>query len=395
MAKRKPIKVHVVKYPDEKNLVLRYVDPVTGRQKRRSAGTKNPKEAERAAERWQTELSKGKFKPPEDLTWQEFRDRFEDQSLDGKSSGYFAVFHSAFKRFEEATEIQMLRDVPDLMDTFELALRRSSLSVNTVRTYLKHFRTAVEWAVEKGYLAESPKKTRLPDAIDEMKGRPLSDDEFQTILAAVPSVVGVEQSNDWKLYLQGLWLSGLRRQESLILSWDEHAPFAVDMTGLYPRFRIKGKAQKSRKSQFLPMTPDFAEWLLKAYPASERTELVFNPCGVAGARLTGSEAGRYISSIGKVAGVEVKPGSGKFATCHDFRRSFGTRWSRRVMPAELKMLMRHADVETTMKYYVDIDSEHIAAGLWARFSRATIAESEVSNTTRQATGAPRSDHRVQ
>lgn len=38
------------------------------------------------------------------------------------------------------------------------------------------------------------------------------------------------------------------------------------------------------------------------------------------------------------------------------------------MPAELKMLMRYADIETTMKYYVDIDSDNIAAGLWARFS---------------------------
>jgi integrase len=381
MAQRKPVKVHVVKYDGEKNLVLRYVDPITGRQKRKSAGTSKPKEAERAAERWQAELAKGKFKPPEDLTWEEFRGRFEDQELFDKSPGYFAVFHSAFKRFEEATEIQMLRDVPDLMDKFELALRRSSLSVNTVRTYLKHFRTAVEWAVEKGYLAESPKKTRLPEAVDEMKGRALTDDEFQSILDAVPAVVGDELADDWKIYLRGLWLSGLRRQESLILSWDSNAPFQIDMTGLFPRFKITGKAQKSRKAQFLPMTPDFAEWILKTFALSERSGLVFNPCGTSKARLTGSEAGRYISTIGRTAEVEVKPGSGKFATCHDFRRSFGTRWARRVMPAELMMLMRHADVETTMKYYVDIDSDNVAAGLWARFSPTSPNEAQTHATT--------------
>ena len=377
MANRKPVKVHVVKYRGEKNLVLRYVDPITGRQKRKSSGTSNSKEAERAAERWEKELKGGKFKPSEDLTWEEFRERFEDHELCDKSSGYFAVFHSAFKWFEDSTEIQMLRDVAEVMDKYELTLRRSSLSANTVRTYLKHFRTAIVWAVEKGYLAELPAKFRLPVTVDDMKGRALNDAEFQAILKAVPEVVGDELASDWRLYLNGLWLSGLRRQESLILSWDDYAPFAVDMTGLFPRFRINGKAQKSRKSQFLPMTPDFAEWLLKSFPLSVRSGLVFNPCGTAGGRLTGSEAGRYISTIGRKANVLVKRGvklgTDKFATCHDFRRSFGTRWARRVMPAELKMLMRHADVETTMKYYVDIDSDHIAAELWARFGKDKTA----------------------
>ena len=73
------------------------------------------------------------------------------------------------------------------------------------------------------------------------------------------------------------------------------------------------------------------------------------------------------------AEVEVKPESGKFATCHDFRRSFGTRWSRRVMPAELMMRMRHVDVETTMKYDMEIDSDNVAAGLWARFGNEKTA----------------------
>jgi integrase len=376
MAKKKPVKVHVIKYAGEKNLVLRYIDPITGRQKRKSSGTKNPKEAERAAERWQNELINGKFKPPEELTWQEFRDRFEDHSLGDKSSGYFAVFHSAFTWFEKTTEVQMLRDVPDLIDKFELSLRRSKLATNTVRTYLKHFRTAILWAIEKGYLDKLSKRIRIPDSIDEMKGRALTDAEFQSILEAVPAVVGDELAEEWKLYLSGLWYSGLRRQESLILSWDEHEPFAIDMTGLFPRFKISAKAQKSRKSQYLPMTPDFAEWLLKSVHLADRQGLVFTPHGTAGTQLTGSEVGRYISSIGRKAEVEVKPGSGKFATCHDFRRSFGTRWARRVMPAELKLLMRHASIETTMKYYVGIEADDIAAGLWARFNPSTQSQSE-------------------
>ncbi len=45
------------------------------------------------------------------------------------------------------------------------------------------------------------------------------------------------------------------------------------------------------------------------------------------------------------------------------------------------LLMRHADVETTMKYYVDIDSDHISAELWARFGNdKTVPENTGSGT---------------
>ena len=39
------------------------------------------------------------------------------------------------------------------------------------------------------------------------------------------------------------------------------------------------------------------------------------------------------------------------------------------MPAVLKMLMRHASIDTTMKYYVNIDSDHIAVELWVKFGK--------------------------
>ena len=54
----------------------------------------------------------------------------------------------------------------------------------------------------------------------------------------------------------------------------------------------------------------------------------------------------------------------KFATAHDLRRSFATRWSRRIKPITLRSIMRHADIKTTMAYYVDQDADEIAEELW-------------------------------
>ena len=37
------------------------------------------------------------------------------------------------------------------------------------------------------------------------------------------------------------------------------------------------------------------------------------------------------------------------------------------MPAVLKRLMRHADISTTMGYYVELDADEVAGDLWAKF----------------------------
>ena len=42
----------------------------------------------------------------------------------------------------------------------------------------------------------------------------------------------------------------------------------------------------------------------------------------------------------------------------------GTRWSQKLSPARLMVLMRHEDIHTTMKFYVAEPSEDLAAALW-------------------------------
>jgi hypothetical protein len=37
------------------------------------------------------------------------------------------------------------------------------------------------------------------------------------------------------------------------------------------------------------------------------------------------------------------------------------------MPAVLRRLMRHANVQTTMQYYVDLDVDEMADDLWANY----------------------------
>ena len=81
-----------------------------------------------------------------------------------------------------------------------------------------------------------------------------------------------------------------------------------------------------------------------------------------------------IVKLGQAAGIkvdarEVKGPGGKvtmvpkFASAHDLRRSFGERWASRVMPQVLKELMRHENIETTLRFYVGRNAATTAAVL--------------------------------
>jgi integrase len=47
------------------------------------------------------------------------------------------------------------------------------------------------------------------------------------------------------------------------------------------------------------------------------------------------------------------------------------------MPATLQTLMRHADINTTMKYYVGQNTDAMAASIWA----AVAAQPQVSGAS--------------
>ena len=239
-----------------------------------------------------------------------------------------------------------------------------------------------------------------------MKGRPITGEEFERMLAMLPKVVlgklaspTPEQEavraavvESWKYYLTGLWLSGLRLQESLLLYWDdgdEHTDrLSVKLSGRYPMFKIPAELDKANTARILPMAPEFAELIL-ATPKEERVGRVFAPRQAYNGVPIGTacHVGRVLSAIGEKAKVKVNTnanGKVKYASAHDLRRSFGERWAAILMPKELMELMRHEDIETTMRYYVDKNAEAVAAAVWearARKAGASIEENGEAPTS--------------
>jgi len=190
-------------------------------------------------------------------------------------------------------------------------------------------------------------------------------------------------AESWRHLLRGLYLSGLRLGEALNLWWDDRPDrISVDLSGRRPMFRIRAELEKGGQDRLLPMTPDFAAFLL-ATPEAERRGPVFRPIGMRGQECRQVDyVSKTITDIGKAAGVKVNidaRGKVKYASAHDLRRAFGARWAPRVMPAVLQQLMRHESIETTLKYYVGQNAEATADAVWNAWEEAQNGKS-VSNS---------------
>ncbi|MCO6044702.1 tyrosine-type recombinase/integrase [Aeoliella sp. ICT_H6.2] len=375
------IKVYTFLPADRTNYQMRYRDPYDGKERTRSAGCRTKKEAERAAAVWEDELRRGVYVPTSKATWQDLVDHYVEHVLPGLGTGTATTYLSTFNVFGKvATPARVADFTTNRVTRFVAQCRENGLSDATIARHLRTLKVLARWAHGQGILSIVPKfeMPKRAKGSKRMKGRPVTLQEFNEMLAKVPAVLpewpSVPQDVDaWRFYLKGLWCSGLRLGESLALRWDD-APGAivVDYSRQHPLFRIPAEAQKSGKDQMLPMVPEFARLLGTAAP-EDRSGPVF---AVGTSRHI---VGKVVSAIGQAAGVVVDSKSGKFASAHDLRRSFGSRWSRKVMPAVLKELMRHANVATTLDFYVGDDAQRTAAELWGMETPAanSLPNSEV------------------
>ena len=366
------IRVHVISF-GRKNLYMRYVDPVSGKQVTKSTGTSHQTAALKVAAKWEAELEAGRYKPPSKLTWAEFRERYEAEALPGLAEGTWSKVWTTFDSVEQHAPVaRMTALTAERISQWQQALRAAGQAESTIKSKSAHLKAALRWAHRKGLLPSVPiiDMPRRAKHAKVMKGRPITTEEFDRILEAVPKVVGEARAASWTHLLRGLWWSGLRITEAMTLQWDGFG-IRVDLSGKFPVLVIPAEYQKSHKDEILPVAPEFAEMLLST-PEDQRTGFVFNPQRQHSRRRFSCprEAGRTIRLFAQRANVKVdeqqRKGTTvvKYATAHDLRRAFGTRWASRIMPVDLQRLMRHETIETTMKFYVNQNVSDISARLY-------------------------------
>ena len=104
---------------------------------------------------------------------------------------------------------------------------------------------------------------------------------------------------------------------------------------------------KGKRNDFFPLYPELAE-LLKEYTKTLKGDKLF------------SFHKRYVlASLRKATEKLEIPNY----TLHDFRRTFGTKYASKLTPTELKTVMRHRNINTTLKHYINHNLSKIAQKL--------------------------------
>lgn len=388
---------------------LRYRDPVTKKEQIRDVVGKSPSEWQREAGAWERDIKANaanadvakiaEAKVVSNITWVAFIARYSDEHLDSlaqsSSLRYRTVLNSvaAFGAPPNLAEIDA-----SFISKFQSHLRDTKIRETTISSHLNHLRAILNWGVSLKLLAELPafprvQRVRKGGRRKPMKGRPITPQEFQTLLNHVKDEIatGDESVGRWKRFIEGLYWSGLRLEEGLELHWDRLDKMRVDLDGgKFPVLRILSETEKGKQDRTYPIAPEFAE-LLRKTPQSERTGYVFplvarfNRKTRESQQVGMSYASAKLIAIGKAAKIvtyiDPKTGEPHHAGAHDLRRAFGTRWARRVLPQILQQMMRHESIDTTQRYYVDLEADDVAGDIWQAFKMNSQVSPEVSPTT--------------
>lgn len=385
------IRVTLINPVNRRFYLAQWDDPVTGKTKTKSTKTTIKREAERFAARLEDQLNSGEHRPTEATTWETLQQRYESEVSAGKAEKTRLKTRSMFNAISQLIGPKLAQSMadPNAVSRFGAKLREPraiptktgktrvvSLKPYTIKGHLSELRKVLRWAAHMGIVREAP-HIQMPECSGGMKGRPITLEEFERMLAAIPKLAQLPEgsANGWEFLLRGLWLSGLRLEEAMKLHWTDQSSLSPDFSGRRPMLRIQAGAEKGRQFRLLPMTPDFAELLLSV-PQQNRRHHVFDvrtkPPRIwmtGDHRPTANHVGRVISELGELAGVKVN--EEKFASAHDLRRAFGHRWAKLVMPKVLQELMRHASIQTTMKFYVGSLAEESADAAWNAMARET------------------------
>lgn len=240
---------------------------------------------------------------------------------------------------------------------FQTWLIDRGLSPASANVYCKTVRPVFRWAMRLGVLESDPFAALPPFRIPKGKIRIYEADEVQALLHGCPDRL-------WRLRIMLAVTAGLRRGEVLNLTAAD-CDFAAGLLWVQPK---KDSAHtwawsvKDKDRRIVPMTDETAGLLQRQLldlptgqpylcltPRRYRRLIGLKRAGILADRLRACPDENFtkpFERIGRRAGVQV-------GTFHDLRRTCLTVWLENgLQPHEVMQLAGHAEIDTTMRYYV-------------------------------------------
>lgn len=179
----------------------------------------------------------------------------------------------------------------------------------------------------------------------KQKIRTVSDDHLKLIYKKLES-----ENKELYNFIKFLRLTGFRKEEALQLTWND-VHFKKNVI-------VVTTNKDNEREDLFPLNLNGAELktLLSQMYKEKTDEKLFH--------LTSNWILKPFQNLITDINNEQKKNDNQFVeipkyTLHDFRRTFGSEWARKVTQIELMKLMRHRNIDTTLKYYIDIDITNI------------------------------------
>lgn len=199
-------------------------------------------------------------------------------------------------------------------------------SKHTIKSIFRRLKIFFIYLNQKGYIKDIP--VYLPNA-PKIVVKVMSDDELSNILDYFKG-----RNKDHYNFLNFLNLTGFRISEAIALKWED-----ID----FRTKRILVRNQKANREELFPLYPELEQFILTLGVKKKGKVFPYNS----------------IDGLNWLAKKLRSFTEGKYLF-HDFRKKFGTRWASKLQAPELKEIMRHEDIQTTLKYYIGIKIDDIS-----------------------------------
>jgi integrase len=277
------------------------------------------------------------------MSWERFRELFEEDYLGGRREGTRRVYSNLFEKFERICNPRTLRSITErTISAFAAGLRkargrasRDGMQSSTIRSRLQVLHTVLQWAAHQKLIPEVPNFPSVK--VPKKKPQPVPAEAFEKLL-------GKAADQQMRAFLLCGWLAGLRRNEALALEWQESEKFPWLDTARR-RIWLPAEFVKADEDQWVPLDPELGE-VLNNLPRCGRKVFHFTSAS-SGQPLSASGVSQEIVKLAKEAGVRM--------SMRALRRGFGCRYASRVPAQVLQRLMRHANIATTVAFYANVD----------------------------------------
>ncbi len=282
-------------------------------------------------------------------TWPKFREMYMQKYASGFQRNTIENIKYALDKAEELIDPQYAEHLLNLHD-FYMACLEDDMSRGTAMTYVKKVRGMLQWGIRQKLVIGKITEPDIPRRLLEKRlpKEPVSEEHLQILFNE-----RCRGRPDWEFLCRGLLYSGMRIEEAEVLQWDA-GPFRVALTKPHAFFHVLASADKAKCDRYLPMVNEFRE-LLETVPTLQRQGYVFMP------QIAAAEDRHKLRVIAKtIGGRQLRKIIHRRIGPHDYRRTFASRWALLVPPVVLKELMRHSTIDTTMRYYVRVESARVA-----------------------------------